>query len=222
MPSTVVHVGFAALVAAALLGTHFDRRSLLVVLAVTAFPDLDTFLGLVWTGAHRAALHNVVLPLVVFGVVFWDVRLRDDSYVLSRWGAQGYRLASVAVLGGWLVAGVLLDAFHNGANVLFPLHDEFIDFSGHLYLSNERGVVQTFISFDGFSVANESSVGTTADTHYYTGVDPGPDAPEDVERIFPVFDTAELALLSVTGYVAAALRLRERGAKTEAAESDSE
>jgi inner membrane protein len=218
MPSTVVHVGFAALVAAALLGTHFDRRSLLVVLAVTAFPDLDTFLGLVWTGAHRAALHNVVLPLVVFGVVFWDVRLRDDSYVLSRWGAQGYRLASVAVLGGWLVAGVLLDAFHNGANVLFPLHDEFIDFSGHLYLSNERGVVQTFISFDGFSVANESSVGTTADTHYYTGVDPGPDAPEDVERIFPVFDTAELALLSVTGYVAAALRLK--GAETETTEAD--
>jgi hypothetical protein len=32
---------------------------------------------------------------------------------------------------------------------------------------------------------------------------------EDVERIFPVFDTAELALLSLTGYIAAAFRLRE-------------
>jgi hypothetical protein len=209
MPSTVVHVGFAALIATALLGAWFDRRALIAVLAITAFPDLDTFLGFVWTGAHRTALHNLVLPLVVSGVIFWDVRFRDDSYVLSRWGAHGYRVASVAVLGGWLVAGVLLDAFHNGANLLFPLHDEFIDLSGHLYLSNERGVVQTFISFDGFGVADEHSVGTTADTHYYTGVDPGPDAPEDVERIFPVFDTAELALLSVTGYVAAAFRLRE-------------
>lgn len=209
MPSTVVHVGFAALIATALLGAWFDRRSLIAVLALTAFPDLDTFLGFVWTGAHRAALHNVILPLVVFGVVFWDVRFRDDSYVLSRWGARGYRIASVAILGGWLVAGVLLDAFHNGANLLFPFHDEFIDLSGHLYLSNERGVVQTFISFDGFGIADEHSVGTTADTHYYTGVDPGPDAPEDVERIFPVFDNAELALLSVTGYVAAAFRLRK-------------
>ena len=209
MPSTVVHVGFGALVAAALLSTHFDRRSLLVVLGVTAFPDLDTFFGFVWTGAHRAAFHNVILPLAVFAVIFWDVRFRDDSYVLSRWGARGYRLASVAVLGGWLVAGVLLDAFHNGANLLFPLHDEFIDLSGHLFLSNERGVVQTFISFDGFSIADEHSVGTTADTHYYTGVDPGPDAPEDAERLFPVFDTAELALLAVTGYIVAAFRLRD-------------
>ena len=209
MPSTVVHVGFAALVAAALLGPYFDRRSFLVVAAVTVLPDFDTFLGFFWTGAHRAALHNLILPLVVFAVIFWDVRLRDESYVLSSWGARGYRVASVSILGGWLVAGVLLDAFHNGANLFFPLHDEFIDLSGHLYLSDERGVVQTFISFDGFALADEHSVGTTADTHYYTGVDPGPDAPEDVERIFPLFDTAELALLSVTGYVAAAFRLRE-------------
>lgn len=208
MPSTVVHVGFAALVAAALLGTQFDRRSLILVLAVTAFPDLDTFFGFFWTGAHRTALHNLVFPLVVFGVVFWDVHLRDESYVLSRWGARGYRLASVAVLGGWLLAGVLLDAFHNGANILFPFHDEFIDLSGQLILSNERGVVQTFVSFDGFAIGEQHSQGTTADTHYYTGVDPGPDAPEDVERIFPVFDNAELALLAVTGYVAAAVRLR--------------
>jgi hypothetical protein len=209
MPSTVVHVGFAALIATALLSTHFDGRSLLVVLAVTAFPDLDTFFGFFWTGAHRAALHNLFLPLVFFGVVFWDVRLRDESYVLSRWGIRGYRVASIAVLGGWLLAGVLLDAFHNGANLLYPFHDEFIDLSGHLLLSNERGVVQTFIEFDGFAIAEQHSQGTTADTHYYTGVDPGPDAPEDVERIFPVFDTAELALLAVTGYVAAVFRLRE-------------
>jgi len=209
MPSTVVHVGFGALIAVALLGPYFDRRSFFVVAAVTALPDLDTFLGFVWTGAHRTALHNLVVPLAVFGVLYWDVHMRDDSFVLARYGARGYRVASVAVLGGWLVAGVLLDAVHNGANLLFPFHDEFVDLSGHLFLSDERGVVQTFISFDGFSIADEHSVGTTGDTHYYTGVDPGPDAPEDVERIFPVFDNAELALIAVTGYVAAALRLRE-------------
>ncbi|MDZ7688074.1 MAG: metal-dependent hydrolase [Halobacteriales archaeon] len=209
MPSTVVHVGFAVLIATALLGAQFDRRTLLVVAVFTVLPDLDTFLGFVWTGAHRAALHNLVVPLAVFGLLYWDVRLRDESYVLARYGARGYRIATIAVLGGWLVAGVLLDAVHNGANLLFPFHDEFIDLSGHLFLSNERGVVQTFVSFDGFALGEEHSRGTTQDTHYYTGVDPGPDAPEDVERIFPVFDNAELALLSLTGYVAAALRLRE-------------
>jgi len=208
MPSTVVHVGFALLVGAVLLATEFDRRAVLVVAGVTAIPDLDTFLGFVMHGAHRAVLHNVVLPTAVLVALYWDVRVRDTSYVLNRWGERGYRLAWVSVLGGWLVAGVLLDAFYNGVNLLWPLHDEFTDLSGHLYLSNERGVVQTLIEFDGFSVADEHSLGTTDEQHYYTGVDPGPDAPEDVERIFPVFETGELALVSVTGYIATAYRLR--------------
>ncbi len=207
MPSTVVHVGFGLLIAAALLGTHFDRRAVIVVMAVTAFPDLDTFMGFFWTGAHRTVLHNIVLPLAVFAVLYWDVRYREESYVLSRWGEYGYRVGWVSVLGGWLVAHVLLDAFHNGVNLFWPLHDQFIDLSGHLYLSNERGIIQTFIEFDGFAVGEEHARGTTEDMHYYTGVDPGPDAPEDVERIFPVFDNGELGLLAVMGYLAAVFRL---------------
>jgi hypothetical protein len=205
MPSTVVHVGFGLLAAAAILGSGFDRRAASVVAALAVLPDLDTFIGLVAQGAHRAYLHNLVLPLAVVAVVVWDSR--RTGYLGERYGEAAYRLSLVGVVVGWLVAGVLVDSFYNGTNLLFPLHDEFIDLSGHLYLSDQRGVVQTFVSFDGWNVAAEDTVGTTADTHYYTGVDPGPDAPEDAERVFPVFDTGTLAVVAVTGYAAAAYRL---------------
>lgn len=206
MPSTVVHVGFALLVAAAVLGAGFDRRSAAVVAFFAVLPDIDTFLGLVFVGAHRAYFHNLVLPLAAVAVLVWDGRRR--GYLGARYGEETYRLAFVGVVVGWLVAGVLLDGFYNGVNLLFPLHDEFIDLSGHLLLSDQRGVVQTFVSFDGFSLADGDSLGTTQNTHYYTGVDPGPEAPEDVERVFPVFDEGTLAVVAVVGYVVAAYRLR--------------
>ena len=47
MPSTLVHLAFGGMIAAALLGDVFDRRALLVVLVVTAAPDLDSFIALV-------------------------------------------------------------------------------------------------------------------------------------------------------------------------------
>lgn len=206
MPSTVVHVGFALLVAAAVL-REFDARAAVAVAALTVLPDLDTFLGLVFEGAHRAYLHNLVVPLAIVALLLADSRRSEPLF--ERYGERAARLALVSVVVGWLVAGVLLDVFYNGANLLFPLHDEFIDLSGHLYLSDQRGVVQTLVSFDGLSLADEHSLGTTDDTHYYTGVDPGPDAPPDAERVFPVFETAPLGLVAVTGYAAAAYRLRQ-------------
>ena len=46
MPSTVVHVGLAGLVGAALLGDRFDTRAILFVMAATAIIDLDTLIGI--------------------------------------------------------------------------------------------------------------------------------------------------------------------------------
>lgn len=215
MPSTVVHVGFAALIAAALLGKHFDERALVVVMAVAAFPDLDTFIGLwLMDGGHRTVLHNVVFPSILLAVLWFDVFVREQSYVLRRWGAYGFRVAWVSLLGGWIVAHVLLDAYHNGVNLLWPLHDEFIDLSGHLLISDQRGIVQTFVEFDvgedgTRQIAEDHSRGASDEHHYYTGADPGDDAPEDVERLFPIFDTGEYKLLGMTGYLVAAFRVWE-------------
>ncbi len=214
MPSTVVHVGLAALVGTALLSDHFDGRAILVVMAAGAAADLDTFLGLWIPGGHRTLLHNLVLPAIAVAGLWWDLRWRDTSMVRSRWGARGVRVAWVSLLGGWVLSQVLLDAFFNGANLLWPLHDEFIDLSGHLIVSDQRGLVQTFIDIEwgpeGPAVGGEHSRGTTQETHYYTGVDPGPDASPDAERWLPVFDSGPLFVVALAGYVVTALRLYER------------
>ena len=213
MPSTVVHVGLAGLMGAALLGEKFDTRAILVVMAASAVIDLDTLIGIYWEGTHRAALHNVFVVLIPAVLLYWDVRLREESYVLDRWGDYGYRVAWVGLL-TVLVAHILLDAFYNGVNLFWPLHDQFYDLSGRLYISNQEGLVQTFVEFttadDGTrSLAESTDRGTTADTHYETGFDPGPDADEDTERIFPIAYSGELFVVALAGYLTVGIRIWE-------------
>lgn len=213
MPSTLVHVGFGALIGTALLSDYFDSRAVLLVMGLAAFPDLDTFVGL-WLvdGGHRTVLHNLVLPFALLAAIWWDVERREESFILRRYGAYGYRVVWVGILGGWITAHVLLDAFHNGVNVLWPFHDEFVDLSGHLLISDERGLEQTFLEFetaeDGSRAVSEGdSFGSSDEMHYYTGADPGPGADEDAERWFYLFDRGEFAVLALTGYLAAAWRI---------------
>ncbi|WP_058366604.1 metal-dependent hydrolase [Haloparvum sedimenti] len=215
MPSTLIHAGFAALLAAALLTDDFDARALAVVVGAAVVPDLDTFIGL-WLidGGHRAVLHNLLVPSVLLIAAWVDVRRGADSRILARWGPGGWRLAWVSLFGGWIVAAVLLDAFFNGANLLWPVHDEFIDLSGHLLISDQRGFEQTFIEFErtadgGTAVGSDHSRGSTGEQHYWTYADMGPDADEDTERIGYVFDRGTYMVIALAGYATAGFRLLE-------------
>jgi hypothetical protein len=193
MPSTVVHLAVGGVVAAALLGDEFDRRAVAVVLAATAVPDIDTFVGLVVQGAHRSLLHTLVLPLLAGGVLTYDTRLRVRSRLHDRWGGRGVRVAWVA-LAALVVGGILPDLMTNGVNAFYPLYDRFLTVDGKLLLSNQRGVVQTFVDL---SVEPER---TTANTHYWTGVDPTPGRdPPTAERIFPVVRSGFQLLVVVLG-----------------------
>ncbi len=210
MPSTVVHVGLAALIGIALLGDKFDTKAILIVLTATAIIDLDTLVGIYFPGTHRAAFHNIWVILIPALVLLWDTRLREESYILTRWGAYGYRIYWVTLVTA-LFAHILLDAFYNGVNLFWPLYDRFFDLSGKFIISDQRGIVQTFIELesgdDGTEIAESTTRGTTEDTHYHTGFDPGPDAPEDVERQFPIASSGELFIVALSGYLALAIRL---------------
>jgi len=193
MPSTVVHLAVGAVVAAALLGDEFDRRSVAIVLAATAVPDIDTFAGLYLQGAHRALLHTLMLPVAAGALLTYDTRIRPVSRLYGRWGARGVRVAWVAVA-ALLVGGILPDLMTNGVNAFYPFYDRFLTVDGELLLSNQRGVVQTFVDL---SAEPER---TTENTHYWTGVDPtrGKD-PKNVERIFPVVRSGFQLLVIVLG-----------------------
>ena len=204
MTSTLVHLAIGALLAAALLESEFDARALGVVLAATAFPDLDTFVGMVVLGTHRAALHNAFVPLALGALIYHDVRHREDPFLATP---RSVRLAWVAVA-AYAFAGIGPDLFTNGANLLYPIHDQFVSLSGHLWWTDQRGLVQTL--WEPASEGPRRTLrGTTETVHYATAVDPapGPDPPA-AERIVPVFDSGLQFLLIVLGVLVPAERLR--------------
>jgi len=208
MPSTVVHLAFAGTIAAALLGAAFDRRAVLVVFAVTAFPDLDSFVALVSSAGHRTALHTLVIPIGLALVLAVDTRVRDRSVVHTRWGAWGVRVAWVSVL-CYAVAGIGLDLFSvGGANPLWPIHDQLYVIDGKIELSSQRGIVQTFVETGGDGgVPAPQALGSSEEVTVTTGVNPGTTGEEGpVDRIFPVARAGWQLLLLVVGTAVTAAR----------------
>lgn len=200
MPSTLVHLSFGALIAIALLGEEFDGRALGIVLVVTAVPDLDTFIGIWLPGTHRALLHTVLVPVILAALVAYDTRVRERSWLASP---RAVRIAWVAIA-AYVLAGIGPDLFTNGVNVFYPLYDQFISLSGRIWLTDQRGLVQTLWE------AEQSTRGTTRTVHYATGVDTaaGPDPP-DRERIFPLVDSGIQLLIVLSAMVVTAGRLWE-------------
>jgi hypothetical protein len=187
VPSTLVHVAVGGLVGAALLGDRFTPRAIAVVLVAAAVPDLDSFLAPLVGGAHRSALHTLLLPALLGGVVYADARL-DRSRLRERWGANAPYVAAVAVA-ALLAGGILPDMVTNGVNALWPAHDQFYTVNGELKLSTTEGVVQTFVDLSPMP-EETSRPSTTDNTRYSTGADPTPwkeEKPEGpVERVFPL------------------------------------
>lgn len=207
VPSTLVHLAIGGLVAAALLRETFGWRSLAVVMAATAVPDLDTFVGLVLAGAHRSLLHTLLFPTLLGVGVVLDAR-RPNSWLCARFDGEGVRVAWVA-LAALVLGGIGPDLATNGVNYLYPLTDQFVRLDGHLRFSTQRGIVQTFVQPSGPD-AGGAVVGTTKTLHYSTGVDPSPGAePAAVERVFPLVDSGLQLLLVVASSLVLAVRLRE-------------
>ncbi|NHX35471.1 MULTISPECIES: metal-dependent hydrolase [Halolamina] len=204
MPSTLVHVAVGGLVGAALLGDRFTPRAIAVVLVAAAVPDLDSFLAPVVAGAHRSALHTLLLPALVGLLVYVDARVLDRSRLGERWGPDAPYVAGVAVA-ALLAGGILPDLVTNGVNAFWPLHDQFYTVDGELKLSTTEGLVQTFVDL---SPEETSGPSTTDNTRYSTGADPTPwkDRDGPVERVFPVV-TAGWQLMLV-GLSAATVSVR--------------
>jgi membrane-bound metal-dependent hydrolase YbcI (DUF457 family) len=181
VPSTLVHVALAGLLAAALLREdEFGRRAVGIVLLAAVLPDLDSFVSPFLAGAHRSLGHNVLIPVAGAALLAYDAWVRDRSGLRARFGAAAAGVAWVA-LAGFAIAGVGLDYVTNGVNLFWPVHDQFYTLNGRAGLSSQRGFFQTFVDL------TPREVRTTENLHYATGVDPSPGAePENVERVFPL------------------------------------
>ncbi|CCQ37187.1 YdjM family protein [Natronomonas moolapensis 8.8.11] len=194
MPPTLVAAAVGVLLAVALLGPAFDRRSVAVVVAVAAVPDLDLVFVLVGPGGPNATFHTVFLPLLAAAALYCDTRIRGASRLADRYGPYGVRVAWVAVA-ALAVAGIGVDAFSSeGVALLYPLSDRYYAIVGGFLLSTQDGVVQTYVTVaDGW--VEVSSPGTL-DTHTI----PSPLAPGDDRRL-RIVETGEQAVLVATALV---------------------
>jgi hypothetical protein len=211
MPSSVVHAGFAFLVGVGLLGTYYDRRALVVLVAVLMLPEADTLAGLVLEGAHRALLHTMLLPLVVGPLLYWDTT-REDSWLRDRVGAYGVRLAWVGLF-VHVFAHVSLDWYHlEGVNLLYPVLDRFFKLDGEAYLSTAEGFVQTFVEVGtdpdtGSTAVDVGQGGTTRNTHVANPAQPATDPePGPTDRRAPVAVQGWQLFLVVAGLFSVAAK----------------
>ncbi|WP_435183403.1 metal-dependent hydrolase [Halobellus sp. EA9] len=221
MPSTLVHVSIALLLAAALLGESFDGRSALVVTAATVLPDLDVALEPLLSGAHRSVGHTFLFPALLLALLVWDVRFRPRSAIRERYGARGVEVAFVAVA-CVVGAAIVPDLVVGGVNALYPIHDQFYTVDGHLFYSTDRGWVQTFVDLsppepDSGSGSQPRTTRnfdfrTVLDAEPTLGVENGGDGgggePQRVERLFPVAMTGFRAWLIPLAAFVTAVRLR--------------
>jgi hypothetical protein len=206
MTSTIVHIAFALLIAAALLGTAFDRRSVLLVAVVTALPDLDSFIALYTVAGHRTLLHNIWLGVIPAIALWADLNIRERSIVRQRWGPPGIRVAWVCIF-CYLFAHVGLDLVDGVANLFWPVHDQFYRLTGTIELSSQRGIVQTFVDGEVFLLFEPE--GTTRELDITTGVDPAPtDDGSTPERVFPVIGAGWELVILVTGILVTGARFR--------------
>lgn len=201
MPSTVVHAALAFVLAVALLGKYYDRKALAVVLVIVVLPELDTILGWWMSGAHRTVGHNVVFPAVAAVTLYYDTRMREESWLCERfenWGVGADWGVRVAWVGLYVhvFAHVLLDYAHlDGINVLWPLFDRFFSLDGELYLSTADGLVQTFVEIaddpdTGETAVDVGETGTTEDVHVASPIDAAEDVQDEpdepIDRRFPI------------------------------------
>lgn len=201
VPSTLFHLGLGFLLAAALLD-RVDRTAVAVVVVAVLIPELDVLPGLLYTGAHRAWLNNLWLPLGLGAAIYHDTRRRDASWLARRWGDRGPALAwtGLVVL---TVAGIGGDLAFNGVNLFYPVHDQFYSLDGDVLLSTERGVLQ--------SLVDDAARGSTEELQYRTVVDPEPDRRGldlGSERIVPVMTSGVQGLVTAAGFGVIGYRYR--------------
>jgi membrane-bound metal-dependent hydrolase YbcI (DUF457 family) len=213
MPSTLVAAALAGLLAAALLDEQFDARAVAVVVAAGVAPDLDALAALAVEGLHNALLHNVFVPGLAATLLVWDTRYRETSWLLSRYGTRGVRIAWVALV-AYLVPGILLDLLNvESAAPLWPLHDQFYSVIGKFEVNNKQGVVFTFVqpSLDGGPLFPDAERGTVAGEYVvpsFFNPAEGPD--QGLERVFFAVSSGWQVLVILASVTVLAVRFRLR------------
>lgn len=174
MAPTLINIAVGCLLAVALLGTAFDRRSVVLVAGAAAVPDLDSVFALVAIGEPNAVLHSIFLVVGATVLLLSDTVLSDHSRLADRYGWYGVRVAWVAVA-AFTVAGIGLDVFTSqGVGLLYPLSNRAVAVDGWFMLSTQEGIVQRYVTMgDGGLQLSSPRIADAPSTDSVIHVDSG-------------------------------------------------
>ncbi|ELZ47750.1 hypothetical protein C465_11191 [Halorubrum distributum JCM 9100] len=215
MAPPLVSAAVGALLAAALLGDAFDRRSVAVVVAAALLPGLDAAASLVVPGATNTLFHAVWAPLFAGGLLYWDTTHRAESALRARGGRRAVRVAWVA-LASLVVAGIGSALFAGeGAVLLYPFEEARYAVRGRLAYSTQEGIVQTFVALgadgpgllplESVDAATAEPVSSWINPDGRPGIDPG------VDRRFDFVENGWQLVVVAAAAATLAVRFRGRG-----------
>lgn len=202
MPSTLVHMAIGALLGAAMLDEKLDKWAVLALMLAAMLPDVDSFISIFYPGMHRTLLHNLFFPALVFLPIFLDLQ-RENSFIEREWGEHAAHVM-LACFVALTFAGIGLDAVGSGANLVWPVQDQYYHVSGVLVYEMPGGWENTLMDPDS------SGRGSTGEMYYGTAVDPERPHGVDIgsQRRFPFFGNGMQLLFSMAAFLVVGYRLR--------------
>ncbi|HEY9205271.1 MAG TPA: hypothetical protein VIO58_05065 [Candidatus Methanoperedens sp.] len=100
-----------------------DKKYIFLLLPLSVIPDLDTFVT-----QHRALLHNIFIPLLLFSI---GLAVKEKRMI--------FLIAS-----GYLASHVVLDMFGGGVVLFYPFYNEMAFVDASLSMSKTNELMWTF------------------------------------------------------------------------------
>lgn len=208
MPSMIVHISLAAVIACALIPIDkFSFRSLIIVILSVAIIDSDAFAFVIKEGLHRALFHNLILPTFLLLTVLYVLHIDSRKVIVENFDTAHVTFLCVTTYIAVIFAGIGLDFADTGVNLFWPFHDHFYTLDGRFIVSSEEGVVQTFVN-SPFEILSDGSSGTPKDTDNFVYNTPvNPNSGGSSERIFPIAYKGWQVIIILTSIVTVSAKI---------------
>ncbi len=143
MPNWAIHL-IVPLLALLIVSRKEDYKLILLLLPLAVISDFDTFVT-----QHRALLHNIFLPLLLF---------------LFGWAMKEKR--TVFFIGGvYLASHVVMDMFGGGVVLFYPFYDRLAFVDASLQMNQANELIWTWdYGFDDYGAGWKNAYGYITDS----------------------------------------------------------
>ena len=143
MPNWAIHL-IVPLLALIILGRKEEYKYILLLLPLAVSPDIDTF-----AAQHRALLHNIFIPAILFFIGLSIKKMRGIFYIAAVYFASH----------------VILDMFDGGVVLFYPVYNKMAFIDASLEMSKTNQLLWTLdYGFSSYSENWKTSYGYISDS----------------------------------------------------------